>query len=58
VHAEKGDGGLTDEERATLEACPNVRVMTIPGKVFFLPNEASAAMAKAIEEAAAAATIG
>jgi hypothetical protein len=22
VHAEKGDGALTDEERRTLEACP------------------------------------
>lgn len=39
VHAEKGDGGLTDSERATLEACPQVEVVTIPGDVFFLPNE-------------------
>jgi pimeloyl-ACP methyl ester carboxylesterase len=39
VHAEKGDGGLTDSERRTLEACPNVHLVTIPGKVFFLPNE-------------------
>ena len=39
VHAEKGDGGLTDEERQTLEACPHVRLVTIPGHVFFLPNE-------------------
>src|SRR6516225_8369847 len=42
VHAEKGDGGLTDEERRTLEACPQTHVVTIPGNVFFLPNEASA----------------
>src|SRR3954453_14136314 len=27
VHAEKGDGGLTDTERRTLEACPNVRLV-------------------------------
>lgn len=39
VHAEKGDGGLTQHERAVLEACPSVRVVTVPGKVFFLPNE-------------------
>ena len=39
VHAEKGDGGLTDHERRTLEACPQVELVTIPGAVFFLPNE-------------------
>jgi hypothetical protein len=40
VHAEKGDGGLTDAERATLDAAPLVTVVTIPGAVFFLPDEA------------------
>jgi pimeloyl-ACP methyl ester carboxylesterase len=54
VHAEKGDGGLTDEERATLEACPHTHVVTIPGTVFFLPNEASARIADVILEALAA----
>ena len=39
VHAEKGDGGLTDAERATLEAAANVTVVTIPGSVFLLPDE-------------------
>ena len=39
VHAEKGDGGLTDAERATLEAAPNVTLVTIPGSVFLLPDE-------------------
>ncbi len=39
VHAEKGDGGLTDDERRTLEACPHVHLVTIPGTVFFMPNE-------------------
>src|SRR6476469_5263373 len=29
VHAEKGDGGLTVTERATLQAAPNVTVVTI-----------------------------
>lgn len=36
VRAEKGDGGLTQHERATLEGCPHVRVVTVPGHVFFL----------------------
>jgi pimeloyl-ACP methyl ester carboxylesterase len=51
VHAEKGDGGLTEDERRTLEACPNTYVVTIPGAVFFLPNEASARIAGVIVEA-------
>jgi pimeloyl-ACP methyl ester carboxylesterase len=51
VHAEKGDGGLTDAERRTLEACPQTHVVTIPGSVFFLPNEASAPLADVIAEA-------
>jgi hypothetical protein len=42
VHAEKGDGGLTDAERATLQAAPNVTLVTIPGSVFLLPDEGSA----------------
>jgi pimeloyl-ACP methyl ester carboxylesterase len=52
VHAEKGDGGLTDEERRTLEACPNVHLVTIPGHVFFLPNEVPDRIADVIVEAA------
>jgi hypothetical protein len=55
LHAEKGDGGLTDHERATLEACSNVRVVTLPGNVFMLPNEAPAAVADLITEALAGA---
>jgi pimeloyl-ACP methyl ester carboxylesterase len=54
VHAEKGDGGLTDAERRTLEACPTVRVVTIPGSVFFLPNEVPDRIASVINEAIAA----
>jgi hypothetical protein len=30
VHAEKGDGGLTDAERATRDAAPLVTVVTLP----------------------------
>ena len=53
VHADKGDGGLTDEERRTLEACPRVRVVTIPGSWFFLPEEQPARLAEVIAEAVA-----
>jgi pimeloyl-ACP methyl ester carboxylesterase len=52
VHAEKGDGALTDDERRTLEACPNAHVVTFPGRVFFLPNEAPGRIADIIVEAA------
>jgi len=51
VHAEKGDGGLTRDERATLDACPNVHVVTIPGHVFFLPNDVPDQIADLILEA-------
>lgn len=55
VHAEKGDGGLTDHERAVLEACPTVRVETVPGHVFLLPNDVPKRVADSIVEALAAA---
>ena len=51
VHAEKGDGGLTDAERATLQAAPNVTLVTIPGSVFLLPDEAPQETATAIASA-------
>ena len=54
VHAEKGDGGLTEQERRTLEACPNAHVVTIPGEVFFLPNEVPERIVEIILEALAA----
>jgi pimeloyl-ACP methyl ester carboxylesterase len=53
VHAEKGDGGLTDAERRTLEACPTVKVVTIPGSVFLLPNEVPDQIAAVVAEAVA-----
>jgi pimeloyl-ACP methyl ester carboxylesterase len=58
VHAEKGDGGLTDDERRTLNMCPHAHVVTIPGNLFFLPNEAPARVAKVIVEAIGAASAG
>ncbi len=39
VHGEKGDGGVTAAERRTLEACPQITVVTLPGASFFTPNE-------------------
>jgi pimeloyl-ACP methyl ester carboxylesterase len=53
VHAEKGDGGLTDDERRTLEACPQVHLVTLPGTVFFAPNEVPEQIAAVILQAAA-----
>jgi dienelactone hydrolase len=53
VHAEKGDGGLTDAERATLEAAPNVTLVTIPGSVFLLPDEVPQRIAEVISDAVA-----
>jgi hypothetical protein len=52
VRAEKGDGGLTDEERRTLETCPDVQLVTIPGHVFFLPNEVPDRIADVVVQAA------
>ena len=56
VHAEKGDGGLTDAERATLQAARNVTLATIPGSVFLLPDEAPKETAAAIASAVAQVT--
>ena len=56
VHAEKGDGGLTDAERATLRAASNVTLVTIPGSVFLLPDEAPQRTAEVIADALAQAT--
>ena len=54
LHAEKGDGDLTEHERAVLEACPTVQVVTVPGKVFFLPNEVPDRVAALVAQALAA----
>ena len=51
VHAEKGDGGLTGDERRVLQACRQAHLVTIPGAVFLLPAEAPEQMAEAIIEA-------
>jgi pimeloyl-ACP methyl ester carboxylesterase len=51
VHAEKGDGGLTHEERRALEACSRTTVVTIPGTSFFLPNDEPERVASLLVEA-------
>jgi hypothetical protein len=52
VHAaEKGDGGLTDAERATLESADKVTLVTVPGAVFLLPDEAPDQIAAVIATA-------
>ncbi len=54
VHVEKGgDGGLTAAERATLEAAPNVTLVTIPGAAFLLPDEEPRQVAEVIAAAVA-----
>jgi pimeloyl-ACP methyl ester carboxylesterase len=54
AHSEKkSDGGLTDAERATFEACPTTHVVTIPGASFFIPFERHKECAEIIAEASA-----
>lgn len=47
----RGGGGLTDTDRATLGAAANVTLVTIPGSVFLLPDEAPEQTAAAIAAA-------
>ncbi len=56
VHTEKGDGGLTHEERQTLEACPHTHLVTLPGASLFMPNERPEPIAALILEACRAAS--
>ena len=51
VHGESGDGGVTAEERRTLDACPDITVVTIPGPSWFTPNEEPALVADLVLEA-------
>ena len=51
VHAEKGDGGLTEDERRALEACPRTNLITIPGTCYFMPDEEPQRVAEIIAEA-------
>jgi hypothetical protein len=51
VHGERGDGGITEDERRTLEASPRIRAITIPGASYLTPNEKPALVAKLLLEA-------
>jgi pimeloyl-ACP methyl ester carboxylesterase len=51
MHAEKGDGGLTTQERSTLNACPRTTLVTIPGTIYFIPNEESERVASLLVDA-------
>lgn len=51
VHGERGDGGITAEERRTLNACPQVSLVTIPGASYFTPNEEPALVAGLVAQA-------
>jgi pimeloyl-ACP methyl ester carboxylesterase len=42
---------LADDERRTLEACPNTSVITVADTSFFLPNEESERIAELVVEA-------
>jgi pimeloyl-ACP methyl ester carboxylesterase len=53
VHGEKGDGGVTADERKTLEACPQITLITLPGGSFFTPNEEPALVAGLVLDALA-----
>jgi pimeloyl-ACP methyl ester carboxylesterase len=55
VHAEKGDGGLTETERRTLETCSHTQVVTLPGHIVLMPSEAPQQVAELIIEALASA---
>lgn len=55
VQAQKGDGNLTDEERAALDRCPTTTVVTIPYDGWFLPEEQPERVAEILVEAIRAA---
>jgi pimeloyl-ACP methyl ester carboxylesterase len=56
VHGVTGDGGMTDEERRTLQAYAWIRIVTIPGRSFFTANEEPALVAGLVTEALRAIT--
>ena len=56
AHAEKGDGGLTDDERRTLEVCAHVSLVTIAGTSYFIPNDEPERVAELVIEALARAS--
>jgi hypothetical protein len=53
LHAEKGDGGLTADERRILEARPHAHLVTVAGRVLVMPNEIPERIAGIVVEATA-----
>jgi len=51
VHGETGDGGVTADERRTLDACAQVNVITIPGASNLTASEEPAMVAGLVVEA-------
>ena len=51
VHGERGDGGITNAERRTLESSQRMKLITIPGASYFTPNEQPALVASLVVEA-------
>ena len=56
VHGESGDGGMTEDERRTLQAYAWIRIVTIPGPSWFTPNEEPALVAGLVLDALHATT--
>lgn len=56
VHGQTGDGGMTDDERRTLQACAQIRIVTVPGASFFTANEEPALVAGFVLDALRAVT--
>ena len=48
---EQAGQGAAIEQLAALEACPRIRVITLPGASYFTPNEEPALVAKLVVEA-------
>jgi pimeloyl-ACP methyl ester carboxylesterase len=51
VHGQTGDGGMTDDERRTLQAYRWIQIVTIPGSSVFTPVEQPALVAGLVVEA-------
>jgi pimeloyl-ACP methyl ester carboxylesterase len=50
VPAEKGDGGLTGDQRRVIQGCHQAHLVTIPGAAFLLPAEVPEQIAEVIIE--------
>jgi pimeloyl-ACP methyl ester carboxylesterase len=51
VYGEKDEVGITDEERAILDACPTVTLQTLAGAGHFIPNTRPDVVAELITQA-------